>query len=128
MPPNIMGKLQCPVCGALWSPTKNALTERINALKIKHSQLLKKREDLVNEHYDDNSYEFRFKHSKLKAEIAESEHCIRCLNAELKGKPVQLWQNRYAKALQVAETMLNPQQFAKYKEEIDRLCRPEGLR
>lgn len=123
-----MCRFQCPVCGALWTPDKNELSERMNTLKTRYSRLLKKRDELVTNGMDDTSYEFKFKHSQLKTELLIADHAIRCLRKELQGEPTQVWQNRYAKALEVAQSMLDESKFQKFKDAIDEACRPKELR
>lgn len=125
---NQMAALQCPQCGALWKPDTNEIMLRMNTLKLEYTRLQKRRDRLMEEHHDDTSHKFKFEMARLKTDLAATDHAIRCLREELKGSPVQLWQLRYEKALEVAKDFLSDAMYEKFKQAVDEACRPKGLR
>lgn len=119
---------QCPQCGALINFSRNEMTQRLEFLKARHLRLIQDREKLAEEHASDNSFEFRAKFAKLKTEIMVAEHAARCVRAELTGNPVQMWQNRYEKALALYGEMHGASALTKFREALDEACRPKELR
>ena len=116
---------QCPNCGAQIDMESNELAIRLNQLKTRYAKLMQEREKLMQKHIDDKDFEYKIKHSRIKTELTLVEHTIRCLQHELAGKPVELWQLRYNKALEIAKTMMGSKTYEKFKYELDRACAPK---
>lgn len=123
-----IGVFQCPECGALWNPGKNELNTRLNVRKNRYAILLRKQSELAATKPEDVTSEYKIKSSKLKTDILIEEHALRCLREELKGNPVQIWQMRYAKALEVARSMMTDERYNKFKDALDAACKPKEIR
>lgn len=122
--PNATGLCQCPDCGALWKPDRSEVVAQLNVLKTKYSRLINRREKLVAGGMTDE-LKYKIEYSDIKNSLFATDLCIKALKSELQGNPVQMWQMRYEKAMEVAKEMFGEQKYEKFRQAVTDACRPK---